>query len=508
MTAKIFRKDKESIFGKDSYLSASVSVFLSLVLAGFLTFCIALTDAVAVNTLRTETEIATDATGWSLLGEYNRELYRRYDLLFVDSGYNSGLPGASRTEERARTYLEANLEDESLLNIRIDNVVLTSVTFAGDDGLNPLVTGAEKYMESKYGLEMFRKLLCTEDYGGISLSMLREAGDGLGRLTERENNTETIANLPNPTVNETVREKNPETGKWEETIRAKEIEIENPADSVNALRETITLSLLTDDTERLSEKELSPEELFSRRRNKLTGSGTAPSDERILEKAEELLLLQKYTEEKFGRYGAVNTEATALDYETEYLLCGKLGDRENLDATARKLLALREGMNVLFLAGNATKKAEISAVAAGLAAVVAAPYLQPIMENAILFSWAYAESLQDVRILLAGGKVPFTKSVATWKTSVTEIQMPGQAIAGIQGETGLDYGEYLKILMLLTDRDDRVVRMADLIEANVRLSPFNENFRLDGCIEAFTLSAEINGGQNRVFSIERSYAYD
>ena len=46
----------------------------------------------------------------------------------------------------------------------------------------------------------------------------------------------------------------------------------------------------------------------------------------------------------------------------EYLLCGKDSDRENLKATAARLLLVREGVNAACLMADQGKRAQIQAL--------------------------------------------------------------------------------------------------------------------------------------------------
>ena len=73
----------------------------------------------------------------------------------------------------------------------------------------------------------------------------------------------------------------------------------------------------------------------------------------------------------------------------------------------------------MYLMSNEAKKAEIKLVAAAACTLIALPALTPLLESAILLAWAYAESVYDVRSLLAGGKVPLLKDDGSWHYSLT-----------------------------------------------------------------------------------------
>ena len=73
----------------------------------------------------------------------------------------------------------------------------------------------------------------------------------------------------------------------------------------------------------------------------------------------------------------------------------------------------------------------------------------------------------------------------------------GENGAEQDGERGLCYGDYLRILLLLTNEEVLNLRVMDLVEADIRMTPGNRMFRLDGCY------VEINGS----IAVGSSYGY-
>lgn len=106
----------------------------------------------------------------------------------------------------------------------------------------------------------------------------------------------------------------------------------------------------------------------------------------------------------------------ALDYEQEYLLCGKGSDRDNLAKTVEQLLMIRAAMNLLYLLNAADKKAQADGLAAAVSGGNAAAGL--IIGFLILSLWALGEAVWDVRGLLDGGKTGFWKTDSTWHLSL------------------------------------------------------------------------------------------
>ena len=46
------------------------------------------------------------------------------------------------------------------------------------------------------------------------------------------------------------------------------------------------------------------------------------------------------------------------------------------------------------------------------------------------------------------------------------------------------------------------------MEADIRMTPGNENFRMDGCVDAITAQAAVESGYGRSFQITRTYQYE
>ena len=62
-----------------------------------------------------------------------------------------------------------------------------------------------------------------------------------------------------------------------------------------------------------------------------------------------------------------------LAYELEYILAGKASDRENLEAAVQKILLIRLAANFAYIQTDSVRKAEASAMAGTLCALLAVP---------------------------------------------------------------------------------------------------------------------------------------
>ena len=201
-------------------------------------------------------------------------------------------------------------------------------------------------------------------------------------------------------------------------------------------------------------------------------------------------------------------EDTALDYQIEYLIAGKEADSDNLRSIANRLCALREVANTIYLYSDAEKCAEAELVAAGLAALCLLPELTEVFKHTLLLGWAYAESVHDVKILLAEGRVPLLKDDASWYYDLEmALSLGDRGEEGKNDLSGLSYEDYLRILMCFTDLDTLTTRAMNMVEADIRLPKGNEHFRLDACYERLEFCINVTSAYGYRHEVRRRKAY-
>ena len=200
----------------------------------------------------------------------------------------------------------------------------------------------------------------------------------------------------------------------------------------------------------------------------------------------------------------------ALDYQVEYIVGGRGSDRENLKKTVNRILLLREAANAAYLYTDPEKRAQSGALAASLCTALLIPEGAFVVEKLLLLGWAYGESLLDVRQLMAGGKVPLVKTGAGWQLELSNI---GQIFTMLQegqakNTSGLDYNDYLQILLFASSGHSLAFRCMDMIEQNIRLKPGKENFRIDSCMECLEMETRFLSPSGNQWTAVRNYGYD
>lgn len=186
---------------------------------------------------------------------------------------------------------------------------------------------------------------------------------------------------------------------------------------------------------------------------------------------------------KFGNYN--NPEKnTVLKYELEYVISGKDSDKENLASVVEKIVLAKTGINMAYLITDKEKIEQVSAIAASVAIVTGLPFLEPVAKGVLISAWSMAEAVNDMKILLSGGKVALTKSKGGWRTSIDNITNGSKK----EDSKGLSYKEYCQILIAVQNTGDSLYRIMDLIQINIQ-KRYNSEFLMSKSLTGFKLKA-------------------
>lgn len=108
-----------------------------------------------------------------------------------------------------------------------------------------------------------------------------------------------------------------------------------------------------------------------------------------------------------------------LKGEAEYILFGKNSISANVAACIDLIFAIRLIMNSIYVYTNASMRQSALAVASAIAGWSGIGI--PVAQNAILVSWAMAESVLDTASLCKGETVPIYKTASTWTLSLSSL---------------------------------------------------------------------------------------
>ena len=458
-----------------------------------LSLILALYQGARIGAVRMKTECVADIAMNSVLAEYSRQLYEQYGLLMVDSSYGSGSHNVLNTQEHLKHYAQKNFERSSYG--KLSNAQTLTAMFCKD----AQITGYSLATDNN-GAVLERQILsymAAEPMGALveevigSAQCVEESSlDSLDVDEMAAANQEYIDSIELPKIRD-------EEGK-EETIS-----IGNPADVVNAQRGISVLGLALREQGKISQARIDASQ-YASHRNLNKGTGLAKCENMA---AGEKLMLDQYYFEKCGRYGE-ELEKSALKYQLEYLIFGQNSDYGNLEKMAQTLFFWREASNYIYLMGCGPKLREAEAVAAALSAVALCPELKEPIKLSIIFAWTFAESISDLRILFDGGRVPLLKTDSTWNLSLLDMfDFRGHLQKDDCGE-GLYYSDYLRIKAIMTPEKDKLIRMADIIEMDIRKTDGNAQFRIDDCIDTIRAEFVIGTRFGYEAQIERTLGYE
>ena len=231
------------------------------------------------------------------------------------------------------------------------------------------------------------------------------------------------------------------------------------------------------------------------------------------------IVFQEYIKQMFASY-TTQEESTAIKYETEYIIAGNRVDKDNIDAIIGRLLIVREGLNLVHIMCDSQKKREAHALAMSCLGFTGIYVGVKALEYLILMVWALGEAMLDVRILMSGGSVPIVKSSGDWKLDLEGIMNIGEILTSVtapgkqRGIGNWCYEDYLKIFLYMQNRDEQVLRVLDLIEANLQKN-YSMAFRITNCVQQLNIKSKFQikplFSNNQIFDreceINFGYAY-
>lgn len=474
---------------------AQITIYLTLVFTLILSVFLSAFEAARGNHLKIRMENAVQTAIHSVFGEYHRELFERYGLLFVDTSYMTQVPDYHKVESRISEYLENNLYPEKEQNLLFArdwyevtdyNVTLTNIRLATDDKGNVLKTQAVDYIQNYVGGDWLENVTgwidVVEEYD-ISAEAFQEEH----AVVRQE-------------VNETWTQNN---------LLGEEWLVTQGLPSLDFHKEYLDILVPSfsglGNASGISVKMINPLELVSNR-VKLQGTESLENGEaNILDE----LYFNEYIIHKLGNYHDIK-EGSALDYQAEYVLFGFGQDSLNYMKMQEMLFWFRGAANLsMLLADNQTQE-WIKAVSE-LGALVKIP--PKVLQAVINICWAAAESADDVRRLSKGESVALLKEPKDFAVDigglVTGVWMFGDIGTQVSNteSVSLDYEDYLRIFLYLMLPETKLYRCMDMIEADIRQTEGNAFFRLDGCTDAVSMEIGVANDYGYFYTMERKYSY-
>ncbi len=479
--------------------------------------------------MRMEAELIMDTAMRSVLAEYNRELMRQYNIFAVDSSYGSPVSGMSRTSEHFKDYMEKNytrdpafpyLSYRDFIGAYPENASVTGVVYLTDESGRVFRECAIEAIKDDLGIEAAKQVIgwatSEELIAADSMDVYGEMNEDAGEVSGAANSERARREAERASQEADYEKACLESEEAGEEPPAKpdltELpdEYKSPVSSVSDTVGTGILGLLVDDPENLSRRQLDQNAIISGRMsdgNINNGNITwTESEENLADEILNKALFGEYLMRYMGRYGDTDS-GDAMWYQIEYLIAGQATDVENLNSVAVRIMAIRAGMDMLYLESDTAKKAEASVLATAICTACMIEWMIPVLTHAILLAWALIEARYDTATLLSGGKIPFMKDSYTWHCDLDSALSGASPGADKDSDSGLSYRDYLRIFLLMTDTEELTARAMDIIESDIRLSPGNGNFRMDSCIEMIECDAAIKSSFGSRVTIKRYLKY-
>lgn len=469
-----------------------ITVYLSLMLIIVLSLIGTLVESARLQGAIVQAQSVSDLALYSLFGEYNREMLEQYDLFVIDGGYGKSKFDKDKMNSILKQYMEYNVnqtvdfkffQNADLWRIQPVGVSGNQYVLASDGNGEVIYQAALDYMKDTYGIHFAESVL----------PQLSDA-DQIKQLEANyeDGNTKSASDMCNlQTEKDAYRERYQEAVKQAEengtaVTMAPPNEQENPVDSINGSKPSLLLLYVYPHPEQLSAKSISLKGLPSHRKLPQNGWDSQKNSNGVLDP----VLFGEYLLKKMPNALEQAEDKLPLEYQLEYILCGKKSDVENLEGVANRLLLFRESMNFAYLLTDGEKEAEALALATALIGYLANPLLVEALKYALLIAWSFAESVIEVKELFAGKKVPFLPNYNTWKLSLSQITTYKDYVPSeTKEENGLDYKGYLRLLLTIESKEKKKMRCMDMMESVIKMKSGNQNFSIDNCFCAMNMQA-------------------
>lgn len=461
------------------YRKGEVTAFLALIFLLLVSFTGSMMESASLQSAKSSRRGDMNRAMESVFAEYQRELLEKFDIFALEGTYETGSYREENLTDRLSFYGASGI-DQEVRRIRL----LT------DDQGAPFRDQVARYVESKYGFGSLNRLL-------NDVSSWKGEEDGAGEYEQLK--TELDQKLSGILAEN--QQELPAEG--------------NPLSNIRRLSSAPLAELVMGSGQTVSEKQLDLSDAVSGRTLR---KGRGDFSDTLEEKSLSAIGFGVYVTDHFStavpeEQGSDGGEAAAggtLEYEAEYILAGKASDRENLETVLRRILLLRFVPNYAYLKGNSAKQAEAQGMALSLCAAIALPAAAEALAEALLFAWAFGESVMDLRSLMKGGGVPLAKTDESWQLSLAALMTLGteeDCPDGAETPGGITYRQYLQALLAAGYEPGASLRALDLIELYLRREKGMSWFRADQCISKIETESTVRLRRGVTYRFRTCYGY-
>ena len=411
----------------------SMTIFLALTVLTFFSFCLVLIEGTRIYFLRVQAMQAMELAEFSVLSEYQQEVFEKYHLFFLDLDYEQGKESVGILEQRAKNYLTKNATQ-----LQTKNLIAGKFCRATDGGGSVFFEQVTAWMKLKNGYGTFEEIfagLNDVKLEEIDLELiLKEQKNKAGGIITKENisDSKDLGNIVLPDIS---------------------------FPSIRSLTESVLGNV-----EDLSKKSIDLSERIAKRAI-MEGVG-----QKTRFSITDMQLFHTYIFENCSCYGAKQLDSwnESLSYQVEYIVSGKSNDRKNLENVMWKIFLLRAGGNYLFYHQDTKVQAKAQAEAVALVGVLGNAALIELVKEIILISQAIEDGVSQTKQIFTGDKIPLYQN-------------------GIFSGLKVGYQEYLYLFLNSMNATEKIYRTMDVLELEIRKQSGYEKFCWDHCVDRLEL---------------------
>lgn len=493
-----------------------ITVFLSLLLIVLIGFSFVVVEGVSSYGASALGEDAVKNAGENVLANYDRELFNKYHIFFLDPREKNYILSDGKAD--VAQYFSGN----SFFNVFCNSLEMTEeVTAVEEDGLylKHEIREWMKYRQEEKVKDTLKQLINNVKKNNADRKEYQnEAEEETGNIEQSEENK---------------AEKDKEDKVEEETV-SQEVQKERTTwkeikEALQLLTKTGILFYVSDHPEQLSRKSIPEGNLPSRAKKReqeehkveeflFSGSGLkgiksmlsvdfSINTNSTLWTKENYIV--PYIEECFLDYSEEeknDVQEQVLAYEKEYLIKGQPSDLDNLKRVANDILLLRFINNYIFTGRDAEIQSQVNLMASALTGVVGIPQTAKAVQMMLRAALSYGESLLELHTLFGGGEISLTKDRGNWNLELkTMVKQLKEKKAVKKGKHNISYKDYLKVLLFMKGNSTILCyRMMDIMQENIACK--EAGFLMENCLFSYKWEGSLSFGSVKM-KFEKQVSY-
>lgn len=496
-----------------------ITVFLSLLLIVLIGFSFVVVEGVSSYSASALGEDAVKNAGENILVNYDRELFNKYHIFFLDPREKNYI--LSDGKAGVDQYFSGN----SFFNVVCNSLEMTEeVSAVEEDGLylKHEIREWMKYRQEEKMKDALKRLINhVKKNNADRKEYQNEVGEDTGNIEQSEENKAAEDKAEEETVSQEVQK---ERTTWKEIKEALQL-----------LTKTGILFYVSDHPEQLSRKSIPEGNLSSRAKKREqeehkveeflfsesglkgiksmlsvdfsinTDSILWTKENYIVPYIEECFL--DYSEEgREGKEEKNDVQEQVLAYEKEYLIKGQPSDLDNLKRVANDILLLRFINNYIFTGRDAEIQSQVNLMASALTGVVGIPQTAKAVQMMLRAVLSYGESLLELHTLFEGGEISLTKDRGNWNLELkTMVKQLKEKKTVKKGKHNISYKDYLKVLLFMKGNSTILCyRMMDIMQENTACK--EAGFLMENCLFSYKWEGSLSFGSVKM-KFEKQVSY-